>query len=40
MDAPARLPDHADVNGNPVYKQLMRLTHIYEEDEVHKRQAI
>jgi len=35
--APARLPHLADVNGNPVYKQLMRLTQIYEEDEVYKR---
>ena len=37
--APPRLPDHADVNRNPVYKQLiMRLSHIYEEGEVHRRQ--
>ena len=37
--APARLPHHADVNGNPVYKQFMSLTQIYEEDEVYKRNA-
>ena len=29
IQAPARLPYHADVNGNPVYQQFMRLTHIY-----------
>ena len=39
VQAPARLPDHADVNGNPVYKQFMRLTHIYEEGELHRRQG-
>ena len=38
VQAPARLPNHADVNGNPVYKQFLRLTQIYEEDEVRKRQ--
>jgi hypothetical protein len=38
VEAPARLPNHADVNGNPVYKQFLRLTQIYEEDEVRKRQ--
>ena len=37
--APARLPHRADVNGNPVDKQFMRLTHIYEEDEVWKPNA-
>ena len=38
IQAPRRLPYHADVNGNPVYQQFMRLTHIYEEDELVKRQ--
>ena len=38
VEAPARLPNHADVNGNPLYKQFLRLTQIYEEDEVRKRQ--
>jgi len=38
IQAPPRLPYHADVNGNPVYQQFMRLTHIYEEDELVKRQ--
>ena len=38
IQAPARLPHHGDVNGNPVYQQFMRLTHIYEEDELLKRQ--
>jgi len=38
IQAPARLPYHADVNGNPVYQQFMRLTHIYEEEELAKRQ--
>ena len=38
IQAPPRLPYHADVNGNPVYQQFMRLTHVYEEDELVKRQ--
>ena len=38
MNAPGRQPDHADVKGNPVYNQFMRLTQVYEEDEVQKRQ--
>ena len=38
IQTPPRLPYHADVNGNPVYQQFMRLTHIYEEDELVKRQ--
>ena len=38
VQAPAPLPNHADVNGNPVYKQFLRLAQIYEEDEVRKRQ--
>ena len=38
IQAPARLPYHGDVNGNPVYQQFMRFTHIYEEDELVKRQ--
>ena len=38
VQARAGLPNHADVNGNPVYKQFLRLTQIYEEDEVRKRQ--
>ena len=38
IQAPPRLPFHGDVNGNPVYQQFMRLTHIYEEDELVKRQ--
>ena len=36
--APPRLPNHADVNGNPVYKQFTRLTQVHEEDELRKRQ--
>ena len=38
VQALERLPNHGDVNGNPVYKQFLRPTHIYEEDELHKRQ--
>ena len=38
IQAPNRLPFHADVNGNPVYQQFLRLTHIYEDEELVKRQ--